>query len=64
MDDHVVNRFQELIQQGEKLVPEGGLEFSGYNAKMQGNYLMWRKNCLDVLLKLGDKGTPFREKIT
>ncbi|MDD8019341.1 MAG: nucleotide-binding protein, partial [Bacteroidota bacterium] len=41
-----------------------GLEFSGYNAKMQGNYLMWRKNCLDVLLKLGDKGTPFREKIT
>lgn len=64
MEQQVLTKFQELIQQGEKLAPEGGLEFSGYNAKMQSQYLMWRKNCLDVLSKLGDKGTPFREKIT
>ena len=64
MEQQLLSRFQELIQQGEKLVPEGGLEFSGYNAKMQSQYLLWRKNCLDVLSKAGDKATPLREKIT
>jgi predicted nucleotide-binding protein len=64
MEQQLLTKFQELIQQGEKLVPEGGLEFSGYNAKMQSQYLLWRKNCLDVITKVGEKATPFREKIT
>ena len=64
MDAQTLTKIQELIQQGEKLVPEGGLEFSGYNAKMQSQYLTWRKSCLDVIAKLGDKGTAFRERIT
>jgi len=64
MDQQTVSKLHELIQQGEKLVPEGGLEFSGYNAKMQSQYLLWRKNCLDVLAKIGEKAAPFREKIT
>jgi hypothetical protein len=64
MDAQILTKIQELIQQGEKLVPEGGLEFSGYNAKMQSQYLTWRKNCLDVISKFGDKGTPLRERIT
>ena len=64
MEQQLLSRFQELIQQGEKLVPEGGLEFSGYNAKMQSQYLLWRKNCLDVLSKAGDKAAPLREKLT
>jgi hypothetical protein len=64
MEQQLLSRFQELIQQGEKLVPEGGLEFSGYNAKMQSQYLLWRKNCLDVLSKAGEKAAPLREKIT
>lgn len=64
MDQQTLSKLQELIQQGEKLVPEGGLEFSGYNAKMQNQYLMWRKNCLDALAKIGEKAAPFREKIT
>lgn len=63
MDAQLLTKIQELIQQGEKLVPEGGLEFSGYNAKMQSQYLTWRKSCLDVIAKLGDKGTTFRERI-
>lgn len=64
MDQQNVTKLQELIQQGEKLVPEGGLEFSGYNAKMQSQYLLWRKNCLDALSKIGEKANPHREKIT
>lgn len=64
MDQQIVSKLHELIQQGEKLVPEGGLEFSGYNAKMQSQYLLWRKNCLDALAKIGEKVAPLREKIT
>ncbi len=64
MDQQTVTKLQELITQGEKLAPEGGHEFSGYNAKMQSQYLMWRKSCLDTIAKVGEKGNPFREKIT
>ena len=64
MDQQTVSKLHELIQQGEKLTPEGGHEFSGYNAKMQSQYLMWRKSCLDTIAKIGDKANPHREKIT
>jgi hypothetical protein len=64
MDQQTVIRLQELIHQGEKLTPEGGHEFSGYNAKMQSQYLMWRKSCLDTIAKIGEKANPHREKIT
>lgn len=64
MDQLTVTKLQELTQQGEKLTPEGGHEFSGYNAKMQSQYLMWRKSCLDTIAKLGATANPLREKIT
>ncbi|MFA6457394.1 MAG: TIR domain-containing protein [Bacteroidota bacterium] len=64
MDQQTVTKLQELIQQGEKLVPEGGHEFSGYNAKMQSQYLMWRKSCLDSIAKIGAAANSLREKIT
>ena len=64
MDQQTITKLQELIQLGEKLTPEGGHEFSGYNAKMQSQYLMWRKSCLDTITKIGEKANPFREKIT
>ncbi|MCX6137012.1 MAG: hypothetical protein NTV54_05910 [Ignavibacteriales bacterium] len=64
MDSQLLARLQDLILQGEKLVPEGGLEFSGYNAKMQNQYLLWRKNCLDSVAKLGERGSLLRTRIT
>jgi predicted nucleotide-binding protein len=64
MDASLAAKLQELIHQGDKLVPEGGLEFSGYNAKMQSQYLLWRKNCLDALSKCGEKGTALRSQLT
>jgi predicted nucleotide-binding protein len=63
MDFPLSTKLQELIQQGEKLLPVGGLEFSGYNAKMQPQYLQWRKNCLDLLGKFGEKGAALRTRI-
>ncbi len=63
MDAALSSKLQELIHQGEKLVPEGGLEFSGYNAKMQSQYLLWRKNSLDGLSKCGEKGTTLRTQV-
>ncbi|MGA9405996.1 MAG: TIR domain-containing protein [Bacteroidota bacterium] len=63
MDASVSTKLQELIHQGDKLVPEGGLEFSGYNAKLQSQYLLWRKNCLDTLSKCGEKGTALRSQL-
>jgi predicted nucleotide-binding protein len=63
MDTALAAKLQELILQGEKLVPEGGLEFSGYNAKMQSHYLLWRKNCLDGLNKCGERGTALRAQL-
>jgi len=63
MDTSPANRLQELIHQGDKLVPEGGLEFSGYNAKMQSQYLLCRKNCLDALSKCGEKGAALRARL-
>ncbi len=64
MDTQLAARIQDLIHQGDKLVPEGGLEFSGYNAKMQSQYLLWRKNGLDALSKCGEKGTALRSQLT
>jgi hypothetical protein len=64
MDTQLLARLQELILQGEKLVPEGGLEFSGYNAKKQNQYLLWRKNCLDSISKLGERSALLRGRIT
>ena len=63
MDTSLTTKLQELIRQGEKLVPEGGLEFSGYNAKMQSQYLLWRKNCLESIGKCGEKGTALRAQL-
>ncbi|MFA6440544.1 MAG: TIR domain-containing protein [Bacteriovoracaceae bacterium] len=64
MDQQTFTKLLELIQQGEKMVPEGGHEFSGYNAKMQSQYLMWRKSCLDSIAKIGVPANALREKIT
>jgi hypothetical protein len=64
MEASLVTKLQELIHQGDKLVPEGGLELSGYNAKMQSQYLLWRKNCLDALSKWGQNGPALRSQLT
>ena len=34
----------ELIAEGEKLAPQGGSPFQGYNGKLQPEYLAWRSS--------------------
>ncbi len=59
----VLNKIEQLITTGTQLVPLGGFEFSGYNARLQSKYLEWRKSCLEVLEQSGPIGFPYKNKI-
>ncbi|MBI2619928.1 MAG: nucleotide-binding protein [Ignavibacteriales bacterium] len=63
MSDTLVKRFENLVQQGTQLAPQGGFEFSGYNARLQNKYLEWRKSCLEALEQAGPIGVPYKSKI-
>ncbi len=63
MNTPLVTTLQDLLKRGAKLIPDGGSEFSGYNAKRQSKYLLWRKNCLDAIGQLREKGTVLYSRI-
>lgn len=60
----MLQRFEQLVDEGAKLTPLGGFDFSGYNARMQDKYLAWRKACLESLESVGPIGVPYKNKIT
>jgi hypothetical protein len=64
MSETMLQRFERLVEEGSKLTPLGGFDFSGYNARMQDKYLAWRKACLESLEMVGPIGTPYKSKIT
>ncbi len=63
MSETVLQRFQSLVDEGSKLTPLGGFDFSGYNARLQDKYLVWRKACLASLEMVGPIGVPYKNKI-
>ena len=63
MSDLIVNTLKELIDQGAKLAPIGGFDYSGYNARLMGKYLEWRKSCLEVFDAAGPIGFPNKSKV-
>jgi hypothetical protein len=63
MSEHIVKRFEELVDAGEQLVPQGGFDFSGYNARLQNKYSEWRKACLEILELSGPIGFSYKNKI-
>ena len=63
MSDALLQKFQKLVDEGAKLAPLGGFEFSGYNARLQDTYLAWRKACLESLEQVGPIGFPYKNKI-
>jgi hypothetical protein len=63
MSEHIVKRFEELVDAGEQLVPQGGFDFSGYNARLQNKYFEWRKACLEILELSGPIGFSYKNKI-
>lgn len=63
MADTALKRFEDLISLGSQLVPLGGFDYSGYNARMQNKYLEWRKGCLEILDQVGAIGFPYKNKI-
>lgn len=56
-------QFEELMTLGEKMVLLGGFDYSGYNARLEGSYLEWRKACLQILDRVGPIGFPGKSKI-
>jgi hypothetical protein len=63
MPETLLHEFDRLVAEGAKLVPLGGFEFSGYNARLQNKYLDWRKACLEVLEQVGPIGVTYKSKI-
>jgi hypothetical protein len=63
MSEDVIKRFEELVNEGARLVPLGGFDFSGYNARLQNKYLDWRKGCLEILDLVGPIGMPYKNRI-
>jgi hypothetical protein len=63
MAENLLQHLQQLVAEGTKLVPLGGFEFSGYNARLQNKYLEWRKGCLEALEQAGPIGFPYKNKI-
>jgi predicted nucleotide-binding protein len=63
MPETMLQRFERLVEEGAKLTPLGGFEFSGYNARWQDRYLAWRKACLESLEVVGPIGSPYKSKI-
>ncbi|MCX7984767.1 MAG: nucleotide-binding protein [Bacteroidetes bacterium] len=63
MTEILLKRFEELIESGNKLVPLGGFEFSGYNARLQNTYSEWRKASLELFDLVGPIGFPYKNKV-
>lgn len=63
MSASVLKKLDDLLTQGTQLVPLGGFDFSGYNARLQNKYLEWRKGCLETLEAVGPIGFPYKNKI-
>ncbi len=59
----LLTRIDQLVVTGTQLAPHGGFEFSGYNARLQGKYLEWRKGCLEALEQVGPIGFSYKNKI-
>lgn len=64
MSETMLQRIESLVEEGSKLTPLGGFDFSGYNARMQDKYLAWRKACLEFLEIVGPIGVSYKNKIT
>lgn len=63
MPGTILTTIEQLLQQGTQLVPLGGFEVSGYNARLQGKYVDWRKKCLETLELVGPIGFSYKTKI-
>ncbi len=49
-----LTRLDELIREGEELVPEGGRDLvEGYNRQHQAAYASWRERCMVALNEIG-----------
>ncbi len=63
MSESIIRQLEDLVTRGADLVPLGGFDFSGYNARLQEKYAEWRKSCLEALEAAGPIAFPYKTKI-
>ena len=60
---NIEETLQELIAQGEILVPQGGNMFDGYNGKLQPEYVSWRLQSISAIEEIGGKAKPILKEL-
>jgi hypothetical protein len=63
MSTSIIQRLEELVTAGAQLVPLGGFDYSGYNARLQNKYVEWRKACLETFEQAGPIAVPYKSKV-
>ena len=59
-----LERLDELIRQGQELVPKGGTDLlEGYNRQLQADYTSWRELCMVFLNGLGAASQHLRHEL-
>jgi len=54
----LIETLKELVAEGEKLAPQGGNTFAGYNDRLQPDYVSWRHQATIAIEQLESNGRP------
>lgn len=63
MDQRIIQNLEKLVEEGKKLVPQGGSMFEGYNGKLQSEYVSWRMRSLSAIESLGKLAASLKKEI-
>lgn len=59
----ILTTLKELIETGEKLTPQGGMLFDGYNGKLQTEYVSWRLQAISAIQEIGESAKSILKDI-
>lgn len=59
----ILTTIEQLIAEGERLSPQGGTPFLGYNGDLQPEYVSWRLQAIDAIQQLGQSAKSLLKEI-
>lgn len=59
----ILTTIEQLIAEGERLRPQGGTPFLGYNEDLQAEYVSWRMQAIDAIQQLGQSAKSLLQEI-
>lgn len=59
----IVGTLEQLIEEGERLRPQGGDPFTGYNGRLQPEYVSWRLQAIAAIQELGSPAKAMLKEI-